>query len=152
MRPKEKKEKKKQEKTHSDVVETIRRLPSIYPQITIRDIKKRTSMKKRELISLLENMIHNGELPAKILGNTVIFTGEATGISPTTSQNQYHEINTFPTTSSSENELVFKIIGGVFLAIGITIIGTMFFSPIFLILGAGLTFVGIVLLVFGFKK
>lgn len=105
-------------------------------------------------------MIHNGKLPAKILGNTVIFTGEATGMSPTTPPSQTgggyipisQAMNIFPATSSSENELVFKIIGGVFLAIGITIIGTMFFSPIFLILGAGLTFVGIVLLVFGFKK
>ncbi len=52
----------------------IRKLPSMYDQITFNQIKQKTGMKAKEVRFLVEDMIINKQIAAKISGNTVVFS------------------------------------------------------------------------------
>ena len=69
------------EKRHNDAIEYIKKLPSIYSEITVEKIVSKTGIKSDELELVIEDMILNKEIKAQIKGNKLVFKKEETGVS-----------------------------------------------------------------------
>jgi hypothetical protein len=145
-----------------ELINYLKKLPSIYPEMSLKDIRSRMKLDKSNidnLIKIIEDLIYNGELNAKLIGNRLIFTP------PSQTQGNIH--NPFsqdyhypPTTTYSPPPsyyqskkkylplgIVFIIFGSILFMVGIA--GFFIFIPIFSqffigeILGAVLIALGI---------
>ena len=104
--------------------EYIRKLPYIYDQITFNQIRQKTGIKLKEVRDMVENMIFNKQIAAKISGNTVIFlktelydetTGKFVSPSYTPPSSSGSQVSTIPYAGSigtyTENLWIIVIIG-----------------------------------------
>lgn len=81
LRKQEKKEEEKKEEEQIELLreksrEIIKKLPKIYKEITFERLSSRTGLKKDNLENLLEEMIYNEEIDAKIRKNVLVFEME----------------------------------------------------------------------------
>ena len=68
--------KEEDEKKRDTTIQYIKKLSSIYSEITLEKIISKTGVEKNKLESLIENMIFNKEIDAHISGNNLIFKRE----------------------------------------------------------------------------
>ena len=68
--------KEEEEKKRDTTIQYIKKLPSIYSEITLEKIRSKTGIEKNKLESLIENIIFNKEIDAHISGNKLIFKRE----------------------------------------------------------------------------
>ena len=68
--------KEEDEKKLDTTIQYIKKLPSIYSEITLEKIISKTGYEKNKLESLIENIIFNKEIDARISGNKLIFKRE----------------------------------------------------------------------------
>ena len=72
----EQKKKENEEKERLDlekIIDVIKKLSNVYEKISFEEIEKRSEMKKAAIISLVENMIIDGEINATISGKNLLF-------------------------------------------------------------------------------
>lgn len=70
------KEIEEREKRHSNAIKYIKKLPSIYSEITIEKISSKTGIKAEDLELVIEDMIINKEIKAQIKSHKLVFKTE----------------------------------------------------------------------------
>lgn len=68
--------------TREQTVQYIKKLPSIYEEITFNEMSNRTGIKTENLKILIEDMVFKGDISAQISGNKLIFKKQIPMITP----------------------------------------------------------------------
>jgi hypothetical protein len=90
------------EMVREELATYLKKLPSIYPEMSLKDILLRMKLDKsyiEKLIKLIEDLIYDGELEAKLIGKRLVFPSSTyTPINPQNPYNQPSEPNIAPQT------------------------------------------------------
>ncbi len=72
-RERERKERIKKAKVRNEAIQRIKKLPNIYEEISLNELNMKITIGFDELKALLEELIKNGDINAKIRGNYLVF-------------------------------------------------------------------------------
>ena len=86
-------ERAEREKRHNEAINYIKKIPSIYSEITFEKLESKTGIKFEELEPVIEDMILNKEIKAQIKGHKLVFKKEEAEVIPTSKRRTLIPLN-----------------------------------------------------------